>query len=207
VKVNDRSATGAVYKGLAMASNGAANFLYATNFNSGMIDVFDTNFTLVNSFTDPGMTAGYAPYGIIQVSGLLYVTYAQQDAPKHDSVSGAGLGFVDVFTAAGTFKTRLVSNGALNAPWGLAVAPSGFGKFGGALLVGNFGDGHINAYNITSGASMGSLNNSAGTAIAISGLWGIAFGNGSGAGSASTLYFTAGPGNETHGLFGSLTPG
>jgi uncharacterized protein (TIGR03118 family) len=206
VEVVDRSGTGAVYKGLALAANGGANFLYAANFNSGQVDVFDTTFTYQSSFTDSGIPSGFAPFGIQTINGQLYVTFAKQDSAKHDDVAGPGNGYVDVFNPNGTLVKRLVSAGALNSPWGLAVAPSGFGNLGGALLVGNFGDGHINAYNTSTGASMGALNSTAGTPLAISGLWALIFGNGGQGGTTGTLYFTAGPGSESHGLFGSLTP-
>src|SRR5579862_2977626 len=197
--VADRSGTGAVYKGLEMAQNGGANFLYATNFNAGAVDVYDSTFTYSTSFTDVTIPAGYGPFGIANIGGLLYVTYAKQDPAKHDDVAGPGNGYVDVFNPNGTLNKRLVSRGALNSPWGLALAPNSFGAFGGTLLVGNFGDGHINAYNISTGASMGSLNNSTGQPLVIDGLWAIVFGNGAGAGLTSTLYFTAGPGGESHG--------
>jgi uncharacterized protein (TIGR03118 family) len=203
--VADRSATGAVYKGLAMGTNGGANFLYAANFNSGKVDVFDKTYTLTSSFTDPNIPAGFAPFGIANFGGLLYVTYAKQDAAKHDDVAGPGNGYVDVFQTNGTLVTRLVSKGFLNSPWGLAIAPSGFGNVGGALLVGNFGDGKINAFNLTTGQSMGTLKTKAGAAIVIPGLWGLMYGNGGGAGPTSTLYFTSGPNQEADGLMGSIT--
>lgn len=203
---NDQSSTGAIYKGLAIGSNGSANFLYATNFHSGQIDVFDTSFALVNSFTDPSIPTGYAPFGIQTINGKLYVTYALQDGAKEDDVPGAGHGYVDVFNMDGTVSLRLISNGSLNSPWGLAVAPAGFGSVSNALLVGNFGDGRIIAYNLTTGAEIGRLNDSNGDPIVIPGLWGLLFGNGGSAGSTGELFFTAGPSDETHGLFGKITP-
>jgi uncharacterized protein (TIGR03118 family) len=206
VKVADESASGAVYTGLALGTNGGANYLYATNFNSGKVDVFDTNFTLIQSFSDSGIPAGYAPFNIANIGGNLYVTFAKQNATKNGAAAGAGTGYVDVFNPAGTLNGRLVSQGALNAPWGLALAPTGFGSFGGDLLVGNLGDGHINAYNLSSGASAGAMQNGSGQAIAIDGLWALIFGNGGTGGSTGTLYFTAGPSQYSHGLFGSLTP-
>ncbi len=218
------AANGAVYKGLAIGSNAAGNFLYATNFRAGTIDVFDTNFKIVKltgSFTDPAVPAGFAPFGIQNFGGNIYVTYAKQDAAKHDDVAGAGGGLIDVFDTNGNFTQRFASgtaaggaSPALNSPWGMAVAPASFGAFGNALLVGNFGDGRITAFNLSTGAVIGQLQNSAGTgAVAIPGLWGLIFGNGGQAGSASVLYFTAGIGDppsftnntEQHGLFGSLT--
>jgi len=203
--VADRSATGAVYKGLALATNGGANFLYAANFNSGSVDVFDKTYTLVNSFTDPNMAAGYAPFGIALLNNLLYVTYAKQNAAKHDDVAGPGNGYVDVFQTNGTLVKRLVSNGPLNAPWGLAIAPSGFGNLGGALLVGNFGDGTIHAFNATTGLAMGVLQTKTGATITIPGLWGLMYGNGASGGPTSSLYFTAGPNQEANGLMGTIT--
>ena len=203
--VADRSATGAVYKGLAMANNGGANFLYATNFNSGKVDVFDKTYTLKSSFTDPNIPAGFAPFGIASFGSYLYVTYAKQDAAKHDDVAGAGNGYVDVFQTNGTLVGRLVTKGALNSPWGLAIAPSGFGNLGGALLVGNFGDGKVNAFNISTGKAMGTIQTKGGIPIVIPGLWGLLFGNGGAAGPTSTLYFTSGPNAEADGLMGSIT--
>ena len=203
--VADRSASGAVYKGLALGSVGGANFLYAANFNSGSIDVFDKSYTLTKSFTDPGIPAGYAPFGIANLGGLLYVTYAKQDGAKHDDVAGAGNGFVDVFQMDGTLVSKLITHGSLNSPWGLAIAPSGFGNLAGALLVGNFGDGTIHAFDGASGASLGTLSTKSGSPITIPGLWGLMFGNGASAGPVTTLYFTAGPNGEANGLFGSIT--
>jgi uncharacterized protein (TIGR03118 family) len=205
VAMADRSATGAVYKGLAMAQNGGANFLYATNFNANTIDVFDKSFTFASSFTDSQIPTGYAPFGIQNIGGLLYVTFALQDSAKHDDVAGAGNGYVDIFNPNGTLVKRFISRGSLNSPWALVQAPTGFGSLAGALLVGNFGDGKINAYNITTGQSMGVLSNTSGSPLVIQGLWGLLFGNGASAGPATTLYFTAGPGAESHGLLGSLT--
>jgi len=204
-KVVDNSAQGAVYKGLAIASVGSVNYLYATNFNSDEVEAYDTNFNLANRFTDSAIP-GYAPFGIQNIGGMLYVTFALQNSAKTNSVAGAGWGYVDVFNPIGTLVSRLISAGALNAPWGLAVAPAGFGSLGGDLLVGNFGDGRINAYNPSTGAYVGTVDNASGSALSIDGLWGLIFGNGGSGGSASTLYFTAGPNAETHGLFGSLTP-
>jgi uncharacterized protein (TIGR03118 family) len=208
----DNSSSGAVYKGLAIGNNGSGNFLYASNFNSGKIDVFNSSFaptTLSGSFTDPNLPAGYAPFNIQDLNGDLFVTYAKQDAAKHDDVAGPGNGFVDEYDLNGDLLGRLVSNGPLDSPWGLAIAPSGFGNFGGDLLVGNFGDGTINAFNPTDGDFVGTLDGPSGNPIVIQGLWGLAFGNGGAAGDPGTLYFTAGiPGDgmiEDHGLFGSLS--
>jgi uncharacterized protein (TIGR03118 family) len=207
----DNAAGSDVYKGLALANQGGSDFLYATDFRHGVVDVFNSSFQAPgpggppSTFTDPALTAmGFAPFGIQNIGGNLFVTFAKQDAAKHDDVAGPGNGFIDVFTPNGTMVQRLVSNGALNSPWGLAVAPAGFGSFGGDLLVGNFGDGGINAFNPSTGASLGPLTDTSGTPIKIDGLWGLAFGGGGLAGSPDTLFFTAGPAGETHGLFGSL---
>ncbi len=204
--------TSPVYKGLALASTGSANFLYATNFRDGTVDVFDTNFTKVTlgqngfgTFTDPNLPAGYAPFGIQNINGNLYVTYALQDSAKHDDVKGAGHGFVDVYNPNGVLVQRLISQGALNSPWGLAVAPANFGTFSNDLLVGNFGDGTINAFNLNTGAFLGTLVNATNTPLAINGLWGLAFGNNATAGSANTLFFASGLNDEANGLFGSLS--
>lgn len=209
---NTDPTTSPVYKGLALAANGSANFLYATNFRDATIDVFDKNFNPVTlgqngfgTFTDPNLPAGYAPFGIQNINGNLYVTYALQDSAKHDDVKGAGHGFIDVYTANGTLVQRLVSQGPLNSPWGLAVAPSNFGAFSNDLLVGNFGDGTINAFNLKTGASLGPLVNSTNSPISINGLWGLGFGNNATAGSANTLFFASGLNDEADGLFGSLS--
>ncbi len=202
----DNSASGAVYKGLALGSNSQGDFLYATNFRSGTIDVFDSNFQpaqLDGSFSDPNLPARYAPFGISNINGLLYVTYAKQDGAKHDDIAGIGHGFVDVFDTDGHLVNRLISRGLLDSPWGLAVAPSQFGKFSNDLLVGNFGNGNINAYDPNTGAFQGTLRDTDHQPIVINGLWGLTFGNGQ-ASDANTLYFTAGLNHEQDGLFGSL---
>lgn len=206
--VNSATVAGAVYKGLAIGNNGTGNFIYAANFNSGAIDVFNAAFTKVTlsgSFIDPSMPAGFAPFDIQNLNGKLYVTYAKQDAAKHDDVGGAGNGFIDIFDMNGNPVKRLVSGGNLNSPWGLALAPSAWGQYAGSLIVGNFGDGHINVYNATTGAFIGQAMNAAGNPITIDGLWGLAPGNGTQAGDTTALYFTAGPGGESHGLLGKLT--
>jgi uncharacterized protein (TIGR03118 family) len=201
----DNSATGAVYKGLALGSNASGNLLFATNFNAGTIDVYDTNFHKVNlPFKDSTLTAGFAPFGIRNIGGNLYVTYAMQNAAKHDDVAGPGNGFIDVFDTSGNLLHRLVSNGKLNSPWGLALAPANFGTFSNDLLVGNFGDGLINAYDPTTGAFIGQVQDTRGNAVHIDGLWGLSFGNGGSAGSTNTLFFTAGINSERNGLFGAL---
>jgi uncharacterized protein (TIGR03118 family) len=203
----DNSSAGAVYTGLAI--NAAGPNLYAANFNSGKIDVFDTNFhasTVSGGFTDPNLPSGYAPYNIWNLGGKLYVAYASQNANQNQPVRAAGNGLVDVFDTNGNLLQRLVSNGPLNAPWGIAIAPATFGAFGGALLVGNFGDGTINAFNLTTGSSLGALQSQTGSPIAISDLWALIFGNGKNGGDPNTLYFTAGIQGQLHGLFGSIAP-
>jgi uncharacterized protein (TIGR03118 family) len=202
--VADRSSTGAVYKGLALGANGSANFLYAANFGKNSIDVFDATYTYVKSFTDSTMAAGYAPFGIANIGGQLYVTYAlRATGDSTRDQAGAGHGYVDIFNTDGTRAKRLVSNGALNSPWGVALAPTSFGAFGGDVLVGNFGDGRINAYLPADGTFVGTVGDSTKTAISIDGLWGLTFGPGAASGE---LYFTSGPGSEAHGLVGFLTP-
>lgn len=208
-----RSGTGASYKGLALGQVGGAPILYAANFASGSIDVFDATFSqsvLGGSFVDPNLPAGYAPFNIQNLAGSLYVAYARVDTPRIDALPGAGQGIVDVFDTSGNLLRRLATGGALNAPWGLALAPAGFGELSGAVLVGNFGDGTIHGYDPVTGAPVGSLDDSPGHALEIDGLWGLAFGDGSAAnGPKQTLFFTAGiagPGAiEDHGLFGALT--
>ena len=209
----DNSGSGAVYKGLAIGTNGGNPLLYATNFNSGNIDVFDRNFSptsVPGGFVDPNLPAGYAPFNIENINGKLYVTYAQQNAAKHDDVAGPGHGFVDVFDTQGVLQMRLISNGSLNSPWGMAIAPVGFGSFGNDLLVGNFGDGTINVFDPLTGTLISQLDSANGMAIVNLGLWDLTFGNGGNGGSTSDLYFTAGiPGDgqvEDHGLFGSIAP-
>ncbi len=206
----DNSATGAVYKGLAIGSNDSGNFLYATNFHAGTIDVFDKDFqpaSLDGSFSDPFIPKGFAPFNIQNLDGKLYVTYAKQNAAKHDDVAGEGNGFVNVFDTSGHFIERIASRGKLNSPWGLALAPAGFGRFSHHLLVGNFGDGRINAYRREEGFFFfhGALRDPDGEPITIDGLWGLRFGNGHNAGPTKVLFFTAGIDDEQHGLFGSLS--
>jgi len=211
VKV-DNSASGAIYKGLGTGSAGGSNYLYAANFFAGTIDVIDQNFgtaTLPGTFLDPTLPAGFAPFNVQNIGGQLYVTYAKQDADKHDDVPGAGNGFVNIFDTSGNFVRRLISNGALNSPWGLALAPTNFGPFSGALLVGNFGNGKINPFDPSTGTQLGTLQDPAGNPIQIQGLWGLIFGNGGSGGDTRTLYFAAGIAGtnsiEDHGLFGSIS--
>jgi len=214
----DNSASEAVYKGLAIGNNGTANFLYATNFHGNAVDVFDHNYAPVmlaaGSFSDPTIPMGYAPFNIQTIAGstptgILYVTYALQDADKHDDVPGPGHGYINKFDLNGNLLGRFASQGTLNSPWGMALAPTGFGEFGGALLVGNFGDGRINAFDPVTGDFLGQLKDGSGNPITIKGLWGLRFGNGGSGGDPNTLYFAAGiPGTgqvEDHGLFGSIS--
>jgi uncharacterized protein (TIGR03118 family) len=210
----DRSSigAGAVYKGLAIGSNDSGTFIYATNFRFGTVEMFDSNFNLVLSFTDPKLANTcplpnqcYAPFGIQDIGGNLYVTYALQDAAHHDDVSGPAHGFVDIFDTNGNLIQRLVSHGRLNSPWGLALAPADFGRFSNDLLVGNFGDGRINAIDPKNGAFLGQLSEQPGNPITIDDLWGLAFGNGANAGGTNELFFTAGINDEADGLFGKIT--
>jgi uncharacterized protein (TIGR03118 family) len=216
--------TGAVYKGLSTASSLSAIFagdpssttvLYATNFRSGQVEVYDPNFQLVplpaGTFSDPRLPQNFAPFNVQVLDDKVYVTYAKQDAARHDDVGGPGHGFIDVFNLDGTpglpgGKERLVSRGELDSPWGLAIAPSSFGDVANDLLVGNFGNGFVNVYNPATGQFLGQLQDPNGEPIQIDGLWALKVGNGGDGGRADTVYFTAGIDHEMHGLFGSLTP-
>ncbi len=207
----DNSSLGADYTGLALATNGAGqSFLYAADFGRGAIDVFDQAFKAVQragAFQDPNLPAGFAPFNIQNVDGRLFVAYAQQDADDPgEELDGAGLGFIDVYDTDGVLLSRFASQGALNAPGGIALAPADFGPFGGALLVGNNGDGHVNAYDPVSGAFLGQLAHDNGAPIAIPDLWALTFGNGHEGGNAQTLFFAAGVDYEAHGLFGAIQP-
>jgi uncharacterized protein (TIGR03118 family) len=197
---------GANYKGLAIA----AGMLYAADFHNGVVDVFDGSWSLVDQFTDPGLPNGYAPFGIQAIGSQIFVAFAKQDEDAEDEVAGQGLGFVDAFDTAGNLVARVAQRGQLNAPWGLALAPTDFGRFSGDLLVGNFGDGEISAYEHQSNghfAFRGQLRDDSGQPISIDGLWALGFGNGANAGPRDNLFFTAGPDDETHGLFGRITVG
>lgn len=196
----------AIYKGLAIASTTDGTFLYAANFHQGRIDVFDSSFNLVHlsgNFQDPEIPPGFAPFNVQELGGLLYVTYAKQDAAREDDVAGPALGFVDVYSTSGQLLRHLIEHGQLNAPWGLALAPAGFGRFSGALLVGNFGNGRINAYDPTTGEFLGRLRHEDNSPVQIDGLWALRFGNGV-IGNQTTLLFSAGIDDEAHGLFGAL---
>src|SRR5580700_7190661 len=202
----------AVYKGLALGTVNGASFLYATDLHNNKIDVFDKDFNkptdMQGKFVDPTMPTGFVPFGIAALSGQLYVTYAKQDAAMHDETTGAGLGYVDVFDFNGTFVSRFASGGALNAPWGMAIAPAGFGSLQGNILIGNFGDGKINLFapNGTALAtSMGPLTVTNGGTFAIPGLWSLVFGNGDADKPLTTLFYTAGFADQTDGVFGGIT--
>jgi uncharacterized protein (TIGR03118 family) len=218
---NPTAADGAVYKGLAIATSttgpifpldpASTSVLYVSNFRAGHVEVYDTNFKLVTTFTDPQVAPGYAPFNVQVLGGKLYVTFALQDADRHDDVAGRGHGYVDVFNLDGSpglngGQERLITHGRLNSPWGLAIAPSSFGSLAGSLLVGNFGDGRINAYKVSNGAFQRNLRDPDGEPIVIDGLWALKVGNGGNGGDADKVYFTAGLFGERHGLFGSLTP-
>ncbi len=205
----------AIYKGLAIASTADGDFIYATDFHNAKVDVFDSNFAPAGApgaFSDPTIPPGYAPFGIRNIGGTIYVTYALQDEDAEDDVPGPGHGFVNAFDTEGNFIRRVATMDTLNSPWGLALAPASFGKFGGDLLVGNFGDGRIHAYDVVrrnddgEAPHRGMLHSDRGPPIQIDGLWSLSFGNNGGAGSSETLFFTAGPFDEEHGLFGSITP-
>jgi uncharacterized protein (TIGR03118 family) len=209
VVVFSNALQGAAYTGLAIASTPGGDFLYAADFHNGRVEVLDGTFHIAGgtgTFVDPGIPTGFAPFGIQNIAGRIYVAYAKVDPVTGRSVHGAGLGYVSAFDTAGTFLGRIAAQGALNAPWGMAIAPAtGFGPLSGHLLVGNFGDGYINAYEAAAPyAAKGPLKDKAGMPLAIDGLWGIAFGNGLLAGPKNVLFFAAGPANEGHGLFGSI---
>ncbi len=212
---------GAIYKGLAIASNGVANFLYAADFHNNKIDVFDAAFHKQTptdtsfTFKDPSLPDGYAPFGIQAIKNgaggttQIYVAYAKQQAPANtDEAAGAGLGLVDVFDANGKFVSRLVSTGGLlNAPWGMALAPADFGTLGKALLVGNFGDGRINGFDPATGAFLGTIADASGKPFAVPGLWGMAFGNDANNQPHNTLFYAAGINDEADGVYGRIDLG
>jgi uncharacterized protein (TIGR03118 family) len=197
----------AVYKGLALLHRDSGPWLLATNFHAGRIDVFDQSFHQVrlghDAFADDDLPRGYAPFGIAVLDGQVFVSYAQQDAAGHDDVAGPGHGFVEVFNASGRLVRHLVRRGALNSPWGLTIAPSGFGDLAGTLLVGNFGDGRLHAYDPRTGHLRATLRDASGHPLQIDGLWGLLPGNGV-AGPTSDVWFSAGPDGEQHGLLGLL---
>lgn len=195
------SVTDAVYKGLAIST--AKDTLYAANFHAGTIDVFDSA-GKTGSFADPTAPAGYAPFNIQNIGGTLFVTFAVQDGTGHDDIPGLGNGLVDVFDPVTHAFTRLISNGVLNSPWGLALAPAAFGAFAGDLLIGNFGDGIINAFDPITGASLGVLADASNNPLVNLGLWGLKVGNGGNGGSPDALYLTAGGADEASGVFARI---
>jgi uncharacterized protein (TIGR03118 family) len=198
---------GGIYKGAALATIGGNSYLYGADFGRGSIDVFKGNAGAVNltgSFTDPNLPSGYVPFNVQTLAGSLFVTYALRVGGSSDETAGAGFGFVDRYDLQGNLLGRVASGGVLDAPWGLAIAPSSFGALAGSLLVGNFGDGHISAYDLATDSFMGQLSGTNGQPLAIDGLWALSVGNDGGAGSSQSLYFTAGPGDESHGLFGVM---
>ncbi|MGC2201928.1 MAG: TIGR03118 family protein [Stellaceae bacterium] len=209
----DNSASGAVYKGMVFGTNSNGVFLFATNFNAGTIDVFGppatsggqyTKVTTHGDFTDPNLPAGYAPFGIENIDGNLFVSYAQQDANKHDDVSGPGHGFVDVFDTDGNLLRRFTSRGPLNSPWGMTRASFAFGRFSGDILIGNFGNGKINVFD-SRGRFLDELDRPNGKPLVIDGVWKLTLGGGR-TSNSDTLYFTAGPNDEKDGLFGTIAP-
>ena len=211
VKV-DSSGAGAIYKGLAIATTATGPQLYATDFHNARIDVVNATWVAVTpsgGFVDPKIPAGYAPFGIQTIGARIFVTYAKQGPGAKDEIDGQGLGFVDAFDTDGNLLISVAQHGQLNAPWGLALAPASFGRFGGDLLVGNFGDGHVNAYQEMPGGTfelIGALRTSDGRKLVIDGLWALQFGHGTvNNGPVDTLFFTAGPNGEADGLFGTIT--
>ena len=197
----------AVYKGLTVASSAGGNMLYAADFHGHKIDVFRSNYTpvkLPGAFVDPNVPSNYAPFNILLLAGRLYVAYAQKEEDGDDEVAGPGLGIVDVYDTSGQLLQRIATGGTLNAPWGMALAPAGFGDFSNQLLVGNFGDGTINAYDVATGQFLGQLRAPNGDVIAIDGLWGLAFGNNLNNQPSTTLFFAAGPNGEANGVYGRI---
>jgi uncharacterized protein (TIGR03118 family) len=213
IVVNTKGAS--VFKGVTVATivdpaMGALDFLYVADFRKGDVDVYDTSFQRIplgeDAFRDERIPRGFAPFNVQNIGGNLYVAFAEQDSAKHDEVDGAGLGYVDVFSPTGRLLLRLQSGRWFNAPWGIAQAPSDFGAYSHDVLVGQFGSGQVLVFDPVTGRYIASLVDSTNAPIAIDGLWGLAFGSGGGSGPANSLYFTAGPDGEQHGLFGSITP-
>jgi uncharacterized protein (TIGR03118 family) len=211
--VKPSAAEGAVYKGATIAEIHGKEYILAANFRSGRVDVFNSAFKQVHFSREAfdiddedSIPEGFAPFNIQGIGPNIYVTYAKQDSLKHDPVGGAGLGFVDVFSHEGRRLQRLEHGMWFNAPWGITLAPSDFGEFSHTILVGNFRGGTIAAFNPVTGRFLGTVLNPDGSEVNIDGLWALEFGNGSGAGPAQTLFFTAGPNKEKDGLFGTLTP-
>lgn len=204
----DNSASGAVYKGLTLAADGNRTLLYAADFHNNRIDVFAGNFspaTLTGSFTDSNVSDKYGPFNIQNIGGSIYVAYAKADDARHDEVPGRGNGIVDAFDANGNLIRRVFKGGPLNAPWGMALAPADFGEFSNRLLVGNFGDGKINAFDPASGKQVGTLSDANRDPIVIDGLWALVFGDGYRNQPTNVLFFAAGPEDESHGLYGRIS--
>jgi uncharacterized protein (TIGR03118 family) len=203
----DLSTSHAIYKGLALGLRNNVARLYATDFHNGKVDVFDQNYakiTTTGGFVDATLPAGFAPFGIHAEGAAIFVTFAKQNAIAKDDVKGAGNGYVDAFDFDGVLTRRLISGGALNSPWAIVLAPADFGDLGHDMLVGNFGDGHINAYDPSSGAFLGAVLDSPGVPLSIEGLWSLTFGNDTAGAAHNQLFFTAGPGDEMHGVLGRL---
>jgi uncharacterized protein (TIGR03118 family) len=209
--VTAHGSAGAIYKGLAIAQPTPGNpVLYAADFHNARVDIFNgawQNVTPPGAFVDPMLPEGYAPFGIQTIGSRVFVSYAKQDADAADEIAGQGLGFVDAYDLGGNLLARVAQHGQLNAPWGLALAPGTFGRYAGDLLVGNFGDGQINAYEETASGfeHRGTLRDPSGQKLVIDGLWALEFGNAGANGNPETLFFTAGPEDESHGLFGTIT--
>jgi len=208
----NNSSVGAVYKGLAIATDlshppQTHALLYAANFASGMVEMYEDNFTLVKSFTDPHAGEAFHPFNVAVIGDELFVSFAVRNPHTGDNVPGKGSGIVDVFDLQGNFLRRFAEGGHLKAPWGMAKVPSSnFGPLAGMLWIGNFGDGHINAFDPHTGAFIDQVRDSNGNPLVIDGLWALQVGNGAAGGLANTVYFTAGPNDEKDGLFGSLSP-
>lgn len=209
------SPNGAVYKGATSAEYHGNTYLYVTNFRDARVEVYDSNFQRVHpgeegfdddAFDDDSIPRGFAPFNIQNIGGSLFVTYAKQNAQRHDDVAGPGNGFVDIYSPAGKLEGRLQHGDWMNSPWGVVWTPRDFGRFSNSILLGNFGSGWIAAFNGFTHEFLGFLQNPDGSLVFIDGLWSLAFGNDGSAGPATTLYFTAGLAGETHGLFGTLTP-
>ena len=204
------SAHGAVYKGLTSGDIHGHRFLYVSNFRSGRVEVYDSAFHRVrlgeDAFDDDAIPHGFAPFNVQNVGGTIFVTYAKQDAARHDDVAGAGLGFVDIFSTSGRLISRLQHGWWMNSPWGVVWTPRDFGEYSNAILVGNFGSGQIAAFNGFTGKFIALVKNPDDSVMTIDGLWALAFGNNARAGSSTTLFFTAGIQDEMHGLFGTITP-
>jgi uncharacterized protein (TIGR03118 family) len=211
--VTAQGGSGAIYKGLAIAQPSTGGpLLYATDFHNARVDVFNgawQNATPAGAFLDPTLPDGYAPFGIQTIGSRVFVSYAKQDADAEDELAGESLGFVDAYGLDGALLARVTQHGQLNAPWGLALAPTTFGRYAGDLLIGNFGNGEINAFEETQAGfeHRGTLRDTDGKKLAIDGLWALEFGNTGSNGSPETLFFTAGPDEESHGLFGTVTAG